>query len=158
MKHTLSIVALALASLVYAGNSGASTPTINTGTLRCTLGPGVPEKTREPRELSCVFKPLVGTEAVYSGEIRKLQDPTQTAEALVFVWAVFATDIPVAIQALEGRYTGVIETQTESGKPGGKLTGGKNSSVELRPLTRLPDNEQNLAPLILELDLKSIKA
>lgn len=158
MKPHLSATVLGLVFLIFAGHTSTFAQTLNAGTLRCTLSAGIAESPNEPRELSCVFKPLVGIEASYSGHLNKFHDSSQTADAPVLVWSVFAEKVPLPIRAIEGRYAGTIDTDTKSGKPSGRLIGGLDSSIELRPLTRLPNSGSDGAPLALELDLKSVKA
>jgi hypothetical protein len=159
MKLRFSAALVCLTTLFIWSSSSAQTPRTNVGTLTCLLGAGTPNETGEPRELSCTFRPITGFETKYSGVIKKLRDQAPTADQLVLVWSVFAPDADVPARALEGTYVGAIEGDSAAGaRPTGTLIGGRGSSLELRPLTRLPDTVPNGAFLIVELDLKSIRA
>lgn len=155
-------ICLALLSGVCAfapiANAQSNETRVNVGTLRCTLGPGSVTEVREPRDISCVFKPMAGVAGRFDGVLKKLGDPAPTADKLVLLWTVFADDQNIDAAALEGRYFGRIDrNENQPNRPLGALTGGVGSAIELHPLTRLPDDGSNATTIVLELDLKSIK-
>ena len=151
---TLLIGAALLAPLAIAHSEEIRS---NVGTLTCTMGPGEPDKSGEPRDLSCLFQPIAGPQVSYTGIIKKVGDPSPTADQLVLVWMVLAAD--VAALSLEGEYVGTVESSDDpSENPKIGLLGGANSAIELKPLTRLPRDGGEMIPIVLELDLKSIAA
>jgi Protein of unknown function (DUF992) len=119
------------------------------GTLTCTVAPAALENWLETRELSCVFEPIAGIKGTFAGTISRMGDTAPTADQLVLVWQVLAREPIVAMGELEGRYSGIISDGT------GELVSGE---VGLRPMSELPEGTPNFAPLVLELDLKQLKA
>lgn len=159
MKHIVKTLLIGAACLAPLGTLHAEEIRSNVGTLRCTMGPGDPDKVAEPREISCLFQPIAGPQVNYTGIIKKVGDPSPTADQLVLVWMVLATDADVAARSLEGEYAGTVQSRGDpSEHPKGGLLGGKDSAIELRPLTRVPGDGDAMILIILELNLKSIAA
>lgn len=131
---------------------------LSLGTLRCTLSPGSAAQEMEPRNVACIYKPISGVSARYDGILKKLGDPAPTADKLVLLWSVYARSSPISAGDLEGTYRGTGDNSVDLGDgPSGTLSGGTGGLIELRPLVRLPEVGEEVPPLILELDLTSIK-
>lgn len=158
MKRAYILLLSGVIAFATAAYSQSGDARINIGTLRCTLDPGTITEAWEPRNISCVFKPDEGVAANYEGVVKKLGDPAPTADKLVLLWSVFAQDESVTARQLEGTYVGTIENDTvPARRPLGALVGGPDSMIELHPLTRLPSTGSGEMPLVLELDLKSVR-
>ena len=127
----------------------SATGRTHAGTLTCTVDPGALEKWLETRELSCVFEPITGIKGTFSGTISRMGDSAPTADQLVLVWLVLAKEPIVSMEELEGRYSGIISNGS------GELVNGE---LALQPMSPLPDGTPNFAPLVLDLDLKRLKA
>lgn len=141
---------LVAAVFLIAGTaSSRSANRTHVGTLTCTVAPSTQPQAFESRELSCVFEPVSGMKGTFGGTVNRLGGTAPTADQIVLVWSVFAEEPNVSMHQLEGRYVGVISNGS------GELSSGE---VALQPMSALPGGTQNLAPLVLELDLKMLKA
>jgi len=159
MTFRLAVLLLSLATVAGVGEVRSQQVRTSVGTLRCTIGPGEIDKVLEPRELSCAYKPTVGQEAQFTGVIKSMGDPAPTLDKLVLVWSVYAPDAEMPAQDLEGEYAGSIETDSGQGEtPSGRLIGGQDSMIVLQPFTSLPDAGPSDVPILLELNLKSVRA
>ena len=141
---------LVIAVFLIAGTAPSrSANRSHVGTLTCTVAPSTQPQALESRELSCVYEPIAGMKGTFDGTVNRLGGTAPTADQLVLVWLVLAEEPIVSMHELEGRYVGVISNGS------GELASGE---VALQPMSALPGGTQNFAPLVLELDLKMLKA
>lgn len=153
----VSLVILSMAILIQPGS--AQSGLTNVGTLSCTLDPGSGFKTGEPRAVECKFAPVSGPVARYEGAMRQVGDEATTADRLVLIWAVFASDSDIRANALDGRFKGsIVDAGGEHPTRVGLMISVSDPSIQLHPLVELPDSQPENALLILELDLKQIRA
>lgn len=155
------LAATGLAVTVFGAALSISSPAeaavANLGTLKCILDPGTKEPFGVERELSCTYAPITGPEADFTGVVKKIGVETPSQEKIVMIWSVAGPQDGLAADDLEGRYIGSLAAPDDDANAPG-LVGGVNSDIVLTPLTVEPDAGDNAATLILELDLRAMKA
>jgi len=131
------------------------------GVLTCTLGP-TSETGTEPdsqaKAILCTFKPSgTGPEETYTGEIKKVGSQSALADREVMIWAVMGpNDRRLSPGLLAQTYVGAAPTGESANEPPKRLTGERDNSLELQPITDgtvEPGANENVT--VLELRIKT---
>jgi hypothetical protein len=122
------------------------------GTLTCTTS-DAPRRTRADVNLSCEFQGLAGGEGNFTGHITRKGPAKLPSGKRVLMWAVLAPHLDVEARMLEGKYRGLT-----GGQHAGRLVGGGNGSIVLRPVTITSQVGDKPVASVLELRLKPVKA
>jgi hypothetical protein len=135
----VTTVSTLVAGLVAAGLAAvAATPAaaqerVRTGTLRCSVAPGVAIVIGS-RSLSCSFRSTRGQRESYSGRLTKVGFNFGVTGRGVLVWGVF--EPAGRHRIIDGTYVGATgEASLGAGIGANALVGGTNDSVALQPLS-----------------------
>ncbi len=149
--------AIVCATLGFGWTGPAQAAAANLGTLKCILDPATKEPFGVERQLSCTYAPITGPQADFTGVIKRIGVETPDPDRIVLIWSVAGPQAGFAADDLEGRYVGNLAApEDDANTPG--IIGGLKSDIVLTPLTVDPSIGDNAATLILELDLRAMKA
>ena len=132
--------------------SAQSSPLTTAGTLTCTTG-DAPKRARADVSLSCEFQGLAGGVGNFTGYITRKGPAKLPSGKRVLMWAVLAPHRDVEARMLEGKYRG-----STGGRHAGRLVGGGNGAILLRPVTITSQVGDIAVASVLELRLKPVKA
>lgn len=155
MKHTVGLIAMALAAAV-------STPVMaqqpaKVGTLTCDISGGIGMIVTSQKTMACSFAPTKGAKEVYVGSISKFGLDVGATNKGRMVWAVFA---PTSRQtgALAGAYSGAsAEATVGAGLGANVLVGGSNRTISLQPVSVQGQSGLNLAVGVSGLELRAAR-
>lgn len=159
-KHkSLIIAGLAALGLVTAVPAEATEPTINIGTLTCTVEPLPAGAKKRTRDISCVFQPRAGPRASYIGRLTLVAGAPLLDANRVLIWTVLAPR-RVQVHSIGGRYlTSLSAKPVPSAKRAGGLFRQSETPIELRAQTHTASGGAKAGrKLAIELELHAAKA
>jgi len=152
IRSYVGIIVLGAAAAMPSVVSAQTPPLSAVGTLTCTTS-DAPKRTRADVNLSCEFQGLAGGEGNFTGHIARKGPAKLPSGKRVLMWAVLAPHLDVEPRMLEGKYRGLT-----GGKHAGRLVGGGNGAIVLRPVTITSQVGDMPVASVLELRLKPVKA
>lgn len=155
--HLAAAVTLcAQAAVLLSAPPASAAATVNAGTLTCTLTPPPQETERVDFLASCTFQGLTGRKAFFDGTVARLGEEDEPSARIVLVWSVQAPDVDVPLEALEGKYAGLVAPEDADAAPT-SLRGGRDDTIELVPLTPEPGAIPGAQLSVLELTLTTMR-
>ncbi len=151
-RSYIGVVVLGMAATMPSVVPAQTPPLSAVGTLTCTTS-DAPKRTRADVNLSCEFQGLAGGEGNFTGHIARKGPAKLPSGKRVLMWAVLAPHLDVEPRMLEGKYRGLT-----GGKHAGRLVGGGNGAIVLRPVTITSQVGDMPVASVLELRLKPVKA
>jgi hypothetical protein len=152
IRTYIGVIVLGLVATMPSVLSAQTAPLSAVGTLTCTTS-DAPRRTRADVNLSCEFQGLAGGEGNFTGHITRKGPAKLPSGKRVLMWAVLASRLDVEARMLEGSYRGLT-----GGQHAGRLVGGSNGSIVLRPVTITSQVGDKPVASVLELRLKPVKA
>jgi hypothetical protein len=149
---------LLIGGVTLAQNPAVAEPLANIGTLTCIVDPATAEPSGTERRLSCSLVRTAGTKAQFTGVVKRLDGGEPWENKVMLAWSVMGPSLDTPLHNLEGRYVGKLGADRNASSDVVGLTGGSNSTIQLRPLTIDPSVGINAAMTVLELELSSIRA
>lgn len=130
---------------------------VEVGVLTCEVEPK--SATEDVRNLACIFTTTdKRPNETYTGSIKKLAADGGNADMTVMSWQVLADAPNIDVGALSGLYEGVVSPVGEGKDAKAYLVGGVNQAISLIALSASADQGVNLAGVVAELELKTVKA
>jgi hypothetical protein len=157
-RTTLRAVAATLgaaAALIAVSAADAQQTRVRTGTLRCSVAPGVAVIVGS-RSLACSFRSTHGSRESYSGRLTKVGFNFGVTGRGTLVWGVFE---PAGRHgSLAGAYVGATgEASLGPGIGANALIGGFNDNVALQPLSVQGQTGVNVALGGAALELRRLR-
>jgi hypothetical protein len=151
-RSYIGVVVLGMAATMPSVVPAQTPPLSAVGTLTCTTS-DAPKRTRADVNLSCEFQGLAGGEGNFTGHITRKGPARLPSGRRVLMWAVLAPHRDVEARMIEGKYRGLT-----GGQNAGRLVGGGNGAIVLRPVTITSQVGDKPVASVLELRLKPVKA
>lgn len=148
---TAQLVCPAIITLLAGNWSAAHATNLSAvGSLMCTTTDR-PGNSAVDARLSCQFQGLSGGDGALTGRLTRKGPAHLPLGKRVFMWTVLSDQREVAARGIAGRYKGFT-----GGRHRGRLVGGRNGSIVLRPLSsQIGDRPM---PTLLELRLAPVRA
>jgi hypothetical protein len=154
----LSILSIALASLVASVASADALPQVRAGILQCEGGQNIGFVVGSVTSLECVFQREGRRPEPYIATVRRFGLDLGVTDQTQFTWAVNAPTGRLRRGELAGNYGGVgANASVGIGGGGNFLVGGPENSYALQPVSLQGQTGLNVAAGIADVDLEPVR-
>ncbi len=154
----LSILSVALASLVASVASADALPQVRAGILQCEGGQNIGFVVGSVTSLECVFQSEGRRPEPYIATVRRFGLDLGVTDQTQFTWAVNAPTSRLRRGELAGNYGGVgANASVGIGGGGNFLVGGPENSYALQPVSLQGQTGLNVAAGIADIDLEPVR-
>ncbi|MGA9090240.1 MAG: DUF992 domain-containing protein [Bradyrhizobium sp.] len=154
----LSILSIALASLVASVASADALPQVRAGILQCEGGQNIGFVVGSVTSLECVFQREGRRPEPYIATVRRFGLDLGVTDQTQFTWAVNAPTGRLRRGELAGNYGGVgANASVGIGGGGNFLVGGPENSYALQPVSLQGQTGLNVAAGIADIDLEPVR-